>query len=231
MKVIQILAIFSFIFILGCNPKQLQVNHFTSSNDTLVLRTEKIKGYGMFPGGGGDVGFCDTSEYYKYPVIFPKNITDIKFSHEIIDFKKFDYDDYQNKKSWNNPILKDNSICLMSGKKGNQSILIVDENNNKDFRDDSIRLVQDYDWNKPAKHIKIKYKIFNGIEMSEDSSWTTIRTRNNNEFIFFVSHHLESNFSVDNQQYQVGVVDFRSGFCFAEPIIAITTQDGIKKDT
>jgi peroxiredoxin len=169
--------------------------------------------------------------FYKYPVIFPKNISDIKFSHEIIDFKKFDYDDYHNKKSWNNPILKDNSICMMLGNKGNKSILIVDENNNKDFRDDSIRLVQDYDWNKPAKLIKIKYKIFNGIEMSEDSSWTTIRTRNNNEFIFFVSHHLESNFYIDKQQYQVGIVNFHSGFCFNDPIIALTGQNRVEKDT
>ncbi len=231
MKVIQILSVFSLIFILSCNPKIKRTNHFTSKADTLVLITEKIKGYGMFAGVGGDIGFCDTSEFYKYPVIFPENITNIKFSHEIIDFKKFDYDDYHNKKSWNNTILKDNSICLMLGNKGNQSIIIVDENNNKDFRDDSIRLVQDYDWNKPAKLIKIKYKIFNGKEMAEDSSWATIRTRSNNEFIFFVSHHLESNFSIDNQLYQVGIVNFHSGFCFNDPIIALTTQNGTKKDT
>ena len=231
MKIVQISSLIFLLAIGGCNLNLKQVNHFNTASDTLVIQTEKIKGYGMFTGGGGNIEFRDTTEYYKYPVIFPENITDIKFSHEIIDFKKFDYDDFDNKESWNNPVLKDNSICLMTGNKGIDTIFIADENNNKDFRDDSIRLVQDYDWNKPPKLIRIKYKIFNGKEMTGDSSWVTIRTRSNNQFIFFVSHHLESNFSIGNQQYQLGVVNFRSGFCFDEPIIALTGQNGVKKDT
>jgi hypothetical protein len=55
MKVTQILVLFSLIFILGCGPKITQTNHFTSKVDTLVLKTEKIKGFGMFPGVGGDI--------------------------------------------------------------------------------------------------------------------------------------------------------------------------------
>lgn len=232
MRILQILSLFFLLAIWGCNPSLKQVNHFNVSSDTLIIQTEKIKGYGMFPGGGGDINFRDTTEYYKYQVIFPKNLTNIKLSHEIIDSKKYD-SEVANKNSWNNSIFKENSICIMSGNIGNDTVFIVDEDNNKDFRNDSIRLTHDYDWNKPAKLIKIKYKIFNGKEMAEDYGWATIRTRSNNQFVFFVSHHLESTFFIDNQIYQIGAVSGPPyiGFCYDSPILALTAQNGIKKDT
>ena len=226
MRIVQVLIFFIVIFY--CNSTFGQVNHFKSFSDTLIIQTKKVKGYGMFPGGGGDITFKDTIEkyfidttlHYEYPLVFPKNISNIKRAWETIDHNRFRTVD-----------IKDNSLSIMSGQRGDDAIFIIDENNNKDFRDDSIRLVQDYDWNKPCKYIKIKYKIFNGVELIADSSWVTIRTSSNNQSIFFVSHHLESNFSIGNRQYQIGVVNFRSGFCFDEPIITLTGQNGVKKDT
>jgi peroxiredoxin len=230
MKYVQILMSVFLIVIIGCSPKNKQVNQFNSFIDTLVFNTEKIKGVGLFTPMAGKIYLFDTTKFYKYPVKFPKNITDIKIAYNIIDFKKFNYADFHNKDKWNDPVLRNNSICIMSGQRGNDTIFIVDENNNKDFRDDSIRLFQKMDWKSFAKLIKIKYLIEKGSKWVEDSSWVNIGTIEGNEFIF-VSHHLESTCSIDNQIYQIGVADRQSNFSFDEPILALISQNGIKKDT
>ncbi len=247
MNIVQILMSISFMVIIGCSPKKEQVNHFSSSNDTIILKAEKVKGLGVFSAGAGEIYFKDTIEEYDYPVIFPKNITDIKLAWQYVDMKPFEYG-YSKKgefdkstflkyvsamkiDTFNIPSIKDNSISIMSGRRGNDTIFIVDENNNKDFRDDSVRLYYKMDWKTTSKLIKCKYKIYNGQKMVEDSSWVNIGNMGNKELLFFVSHHLESTFSIDNKNYQIGVVDRQSNFCFDEPILALTSQNGIKKDT
>jgi len=232
MKVSQILMTISLMAIIGCNSlKKDQVNHFTSLNDTIVLVTEKIKGYDIFPAGAEGIHFFDTTELYKYPVKFPKNFTNIKISYKIIDFKKFNYEAFHNKASWNDLSLKNNSVCIMTGQRGNDTIFIFDENNNKDFRDDSVRLYNKMDWKTTTKLIKSKYLVNNGKEIVEDSTWVNIGTLDGNELLFFVSNHLESAFSIDNKAYQIGVVDEQSHYCFDEPILALISQNGIRKDT
>ena len=74
-------------------------NHFTSSYDTIVLSTQKIKGYDLFPVLAGRIHFIDTTNRYYYPVVFPKNITDIKFSYQIIDFKPLEFINLKKNKS------------------------------------------------------------------------------------------------------------------------------------
>jgi hypothetical protein len=232
MKASQILLTVTLMTIIGCNsPKRDKINHFSSSCDTLVLETVKLKGYDMFPAGAGGIHFSDTTELYKYPLKFPKNITNIKISYEIIDFKMFNYESYHSKESWNDLSLKNNSICIMTGRRGNDTIFIFDENNNKDFRDDSVRLYKKMDWKTTTKLIKSKYFVNNGKEIVEDSTWVNIGTLDGNELLFFVSNHLESSFSIDNNAYQIGVVDDQSHYCFDEPILALMSQNGIRKDT
>jgi len=128
------------------------------------------------------------------------------------------------------PSIKDNSISIMSGLKGNESIFIVDENNNKDFRDDSIRVYKEMDWKSTTKLIECKYKIYDGEKMSTDSTWVNIGTVRNN-LLFFVSHHIVTTFSIDNQDYQIGFVDEQSNFCFDDPISALISEGGVTKDS
>jgi len=241
-----ILLNFALILPLLVNA-QTDVNHFTSSRDTIVLITEKIKGYDLFPALAGPIHFKDTTSRYYYPVVFPKNITDIKFSYQIIDFKPIQFlnlkkdkselikflKDYYPRKidTLNVPSIRDNSLSIMSGRKGKDTIFIVDENNNKDFRDDTVRLWHKMDWKTITKLIKCNYKIYNGKEMVEDFSWVDIGTEIGNELLFFVSHHLESTFSIDNQSYKIGLIDEQSNFTFDQPILALISQNGIKKDT
>jgi hypothetical protein len=248
MKVTQILVIFSFIFILGCGPTIKQTNHFTSESDTLVLKTEKMKGYGMFPSVAVQVYFKDTSQrFYNYPVIFPKDISEIKLGIEIIDLKVWQYEKYRKGEMDKTYILKavsahkmdtlnvpsssDNSLCIMSGKKNNAQVFIVDENNNKDFRDDSVRTYQKMDWYSTANLIRCKYRIFDGKETITDSSWVNIGTLRSDNLWRFVSHHVQSEFSIDDSTYQIGVSDDQSRVTFDDPLLALISLNDLKKDT
>jgi len=248
MKVTQILAISSLIFILGCGPKIKQTNHFTSKSDTLVLKTEKIKGIGMFPAGAGDFIFKDTLErYYDYPIIFPKDISEIKLGFEIIDRRVWQFEQYRKGKmdksfvlktisvhqidTLNVPSSSDNSLCIMSGKKNNVQVFIVDENNNKDFRDDSVRTYQNMDWHTSSKLIRCKYRIYDGKKIITDSSWVNIGTLRSNNLLFFVSQHVQSDFSIDDSSFQIGVSDDQCKFMFDEPLLALISKHGVKKDS
>lgn len=249
MKILQILMGILLMTSIVVGQSKIQDNHFNSFSDTLIVKTEKIRGYGILQEeGAGSIDFNDTTERFDYPVVFPKGITDIKLAWQPVDFKPFGFDNMKKSKSdylpiflksnfpkkidtLNIPSIKDNSICIMAGKRGNDKIFIVDENNNKDFRDDSVRLTQKMDWKTTTKLIKCRYKIYNGKSMVEDSSWVNIGLGRNNDLLFFVSHHLESTFSIKNQIYTIGVIESNSGFCFDEPILALLAQNGIKKDT
>jgi hypothetical protein len=250
MKIVQILLSISFIAFVACSPNKKQVNHFTSSNDTLIVQTVKIKGWGMFPGDGKNIDFLDTIENHDIPDVVPKGITNIVFAKEIVDFKPFWYKNIKDEKSayittflkdyfpskidtMNIPSIKDNSISIIFGLRGKDTVFIVDENNNKDFRDDSIRLVHRIDWKSNSKLIKCKYKIYNGKRMIDDSSWVNIGTDRNNNFLCVAVQHLKASFFIDNQKYQIGVVNGLPflRFCFDSPILALTAQNEIKKDT
>jgi len=89
----------------------------------------------------------------------------------------------------NLPSIKVNSISIVSGRRGKDKVFIVDDNNNKDFRDDSIRLYQKIDWRTISKLIKCKYKIYNGKEIVEDSSWINVGTfKDNDDDLLFLYH-------------------------------------------
>lgn len=246
MKITKIILIFITLFSYEYSIKAQKLNVFSSQMDTLVLETKKIKGYGMFPAGAGKLYFKDTVERYDYTVIFPRDISQIKLTTHHIDIKPFEFE-WCKKGEFNKtellksvldnkidtlnlPTKRDNTIAIMSGRKGAELVFIVDENNNKDFRDDSIRIYHKMDW-KSTKLIKCKYQVYDGNKMINDSTWVNIGTLGGDELWFFVSNHLETNFSIDNESYQIGIVDEHSSFCFDDPIFALTAQNGVEKDT
>jgi len=57
MKTTLFFIFISAIFCSSCNKDIDKVNYFTSENDTLIIKTEKIKGVGMFPAGAGEIYF------------------------------------------------------------------------------------------------------------------------------------------------------------------------------
>lgn len=250
MKILPLAMLILFIMTTGCRPVK-KVNHFQSGNDTLVLVMEKVKGLGVFTGGGVTIEFKDTSEQYDFPVVFPKNITHIKLAWEAVDKKPSWYSRMKEEKAayletflkeyfpWkidtmHVPAPKDNSIAIMSGIKGKDTLFIVDQNNNKDFRDDSIRLFRELDFKNTDQLIQCKCRIYNGKEMEDDWGWVNIGTFPHRKALyFFVSHRMESTFFIDNQQYQLGVMSDAplTSFCFDTPVFALTVDNGIKKDS
>ncbi len=247
MKLTTISLLIGLSVIFGCNREIEQENNFSSATDTLILKTEKIKGFGMFPAGAGQIYFKDTTELYEYPVIFPKNISEIKLALQHVDIKPFQYQNLKESHSdymttfldknfpekldtSNIASKKENTICIMSGKLDNENVFIVDENNNKDFRDDSLRLYNKMDWHTKDHLIKCKYEVFGGGIIHIDSTWVNIGELRGN-LLFFVSHHLVSEFSIDKEKYQLGIVDEQSNFCFDDPILALISKNGVMKDS
>jgi len=250
MKIGQIIISIFLILIICCNSKKEPINYFTKSSDTLVLITEKIKGRGMIPEYPGIIDMLDTIESYDFQVEIPENITNVKLACQIVDFKPFWYNNIKENKSdyittflkdyypdkfdtLNIPSLKNNSICLLIGQIGKDTVLIIDENNNKDFRDDSIRGYRKLDFKSTTQLIKCKYNIYNGERLIEDSGLVSVGRDEQNELLFSVSHHIGVKFSIDDQNYQIEV---KNGlpfvrFCFEDPILALVSQGRTKKDS
>ena len=67
----------------------------------------------------------DTTDIFPYLVRYPKNIQQIKHFQLEPDFKEKEH--YY--------------IDILKGAKNGQKVFIVDENNNKDFTDDSIKTI------------------------------------------------------------------------------------------
>ncbi|MFB9052151.1 peroxiredoxin family protein [Formosa undariae] len=243
----QILLLILGILLIGCKQKTTHTNEFSSHSDRIELTTKKIKGNSLFPAGAVPIYFNDTLDHYEYPVIFPEDLTEIKLATQHVDIKPFQFENLKKDNSdylkvflkenypshidtLNLPPVKDNSICMMTGKRGTERIFIIDENNNKDFRDDAIRKLGKMDWETTDQLIKSKYKIFDGEKMKTDSTWVNIG-KLKNKILFSVSHHLVSTFSIDTNKYQIGIVDRHSNFGFDRPILALLSENGVKKDS
>ena len=249
MNTILFFIFLSAIFCSSCNKDIDKVNYFTSKNDTLIIKTETVKGVGMFPAGAGEIHFETNNRFIDFPLIVPENISDVKIGFELFDFKPWKYEQYKKGNMDRSsiiediykgkidtliaPSLKDNSICILSGSKDDKMIFIVDENNNKNFKDDKIRHYQKMDWKTTTNLIKCDYKIYNGKKLATDSTWINIGFSpiDSTLLLFFVSHHLIADLKIDNNSFQIGLVDRQNSFWFDEPLVAVISENAYRKDT
>lgn len=192
--------LFSVVFLLqGCqNPAYHEgKNKFLSSNDTLIIRTKRVKGPGLFSLGGNGIVFKDTAQKFQYSVIFPKNISDIKRIQIPTDLQSKETD----------------FIDIISGLKDNKKIFIVDQNNNKDLTDDSIRVFRKMERHSSKNSIKVKSHLYNGKKKIKASSWVKIGTSNGN-ILYGRDEHLTAEFSLNQNQYTIGIIDQWSSIAF-----------------
>jgi peroxiredoxin len=250
MKIMQLILSFSLFVFWGCEQKIEQLNHFASTCDTLLLETNKIEGYGMLPSAILSIDFMDSTEHDSFQPVYPSNISDLNIASIIVDFKPFWYGNIKRNKSdyivtflkdfyphkfdtLNVPSERNNSISIMRGQSEGKEIFIIDENNNKNFSDDSIRLVQKIDTELEPKLIKCNYNIYNGESLVANYGWINIGNDRRNVLSYSVAHHLESVFSIEDKSYKIEVVNgnpfFR--FCFENPILALVEKNGTKKDS
>lgn len=235
---------------LACNKEKKHENVFSSNFDTLLIKTQKIKGYGLFHSYSYNLEFVDTIEEKSFKLKYPNNITDIKVAYDLIDFKPTWFENIKKSKSdymatflksyypnkfdtLNIPSLKENSISILCGKLAGENIFIVDENNNKDFSDDKIRTYRKIDYKSPSDLIPIKYNIYNGNQLVADSGWINIGFDKFDNLLFSVAQHLECDLSYDNHLYKIGIVNGPPlvRFCFENPLIAILSEGELKKDS
>jgi hypothetical protein len=200
----------------GCRFDKNKPNHFSSSDDTLTIRTEKRKGDGLFSLGATLISLSDTTERFEHSVIYPKQLTNIKRMEMPVDFKA-------------KPIYY---VDFITGMINNEEILVVDENNNKDFSDDSIRTLKQLKWRSLEDLIKCKYSMSNGHEIVIDSSWLRIG-KWRDDLWGGRSEHLIADFTLDKENYKVGVIDTRLfGFFYGiYPEAAILSHNTEIKDT
>lgn len=182
----------------------------------MKIRTEKQKGGGLFSLGATDLHFQDASEEFPYSVKYPKNISEYRRVQLPTDFRA----------------KEEHYIDVMRGKNGKQKIFIVDENNNNDFTDDSVRICQPIKWRSTDDLILCKYLISNGQEIVNDSTWIKFGILRG-KLYYGRSEHLISNFSIDNEQFKVGIIDARTGdFIYGVyPEIALLSHNTVSKDT
>ncbi len=234
---------------LGTNP--INAIPLFQASDTLILETEKHVGYGMIGGGYWRLRLeeiADTSELIK---VIPQGVSNPKYTKDYIDFKSFWYgklkkknsehlgsflkENYPERIDTSNLLLEtDNTVKLLVGTKGEGQIYIVDENNNNDFRDDSIRVLSKMSLETSAPEpVKCQYRIYNGKEIVKGSSWVFVKKESSDEVWISVAHHLKSTFILNDEAYEIQCVNgppfFR--FSFDNPKISVTTQKGVKKDS
>jgi len=239
----------ALLLFLGTHITNLQAFQYTSNADTLLLKTEKCKGWGLFGNFGWFHSLKDIDEVEGLADIIPSDLTQVRFAREIVDMNLIAYDNIRNKGmgdldkflATNYPIRIDtaqlptaieNSIRMIIGKKGGDQVLIVDQNNNNDFRDDPVRTVVQDGQSLPAELIPVQFKIYNGKKLVKDSGWVAISLEEG-RLVYGVAQYFKSKFTIDDQSFEIqtrsGLPDPR--FTFDHPLLSITAQNGVQKDS
>jgi hypothetical protein len=209
----------SFSMAIGCQESRNSENHFSSISDTLFVKTHKVKGSGLLDFGYKGLQLKDTSDTFSYSIVYPRNIKNLKRLQLKVDYEE----------------TKDYNIEILLGSKDGQQVFIVDENNNKDLGDDSVRVHEKMIWglSNPTNMVKCEYFISNGTQIVKDSSWLHIGDVNG-RFVLGRKEHVVGKFSIDNEDYEIGVSEPRSPRWFTYgyfPDIAVLSNSGIKKDS
>lgn len=160
--------------------------------------------------------FSDSMESFPYTIDYPENIRDLKRLQLITDFGA----------------QPRNYIDIIQGRMGEDQVFVVDENNNKDLRDDSVRIPQFINWLSDEQLVPCKYSLTNGEEVFEDSSWLRLGILRKGLWCLR-SEHLIAEFCIEEDRYKVGIADPRIGdFTYrGVPQAALLSHNSHVKDT
>ncbi|MCB0633309.1 MAG: hypothetical protein R2824_08225 [Saprospiraceae bacterium] len=228
----------------------LKADQFQPTNDTLTLKTEKHPGYGMHSGGFSKLHLEAIANDDDLLNRIPSDITDPEFGREYIDFKVWHYGDLKQNapqylqnflETWypekidtaNLPSVVDNTLKVIIGRKDGQRVFIVDQNNNQDFRDDPVHELKSISASVLEPPLQCRYRIYNGHELVEDLGWVFIGQMTSGTVGVSAAQHIRSSFTLGNHAYSIEVMNSLPyvRWCFESPIISITAQDGIQKDS
>ena len=90
-KISSIAALLILSFFFACTNTNDNQNYFSSDLDTLVIKSEKLPGEGLFATGAGSLHLMDSSEclqydWWEFPDKVPAGITNIKYSVFSVNF-------------------------------------------------------------------------------------------------------------------------------------------------
>lgn len=250
MNKISFLFIIFILVVISCNNFKTNDNKFSSSDKILNLETTKHKGCGLFEPSTGSLYFQKPSENH-FGLVFklPQGIDSIKIATKLLDIKPSIYKSFKNggdTASFNYSVtkfnidtanipkqeIKQNYLSILKGNINDSTIIIVDQNNNRDFTDDPIRAIEPMQWKSIKSLIDFNYEIFNDSVIVAAHSWANIgQSKKNDNLLCFVSHFVSSKFSIDDNSYTIAVSDGQWNCSFDEISIAIIEENGIKKDT
>jgi peroxiredoxin len=244
------LSIVIIFVITSCNNLKTNDNKFSSSDKIIKLETIKHKGCGLFVPSAGFLHFQEPPKnYLGLEFKLPNNIDSIKIATTILDIKPVIYRNFKNggdTASFNYSVtkfsidtasipkqeIKQNYLSIIRGFINDSTIIIVDQNNNRDFTDDTIRAIKPMQWKSEKSLIGFNYQIFNGSKVVPAFSWVNIgESKGNSGLVSFVSQYVSSTFSIDDNSYTLAVSDGQWNCSFDEITIALVEENGIKKDS
>lgn len=246
-----ILVIFPLLILGYENDKNVQ-NHFSSISDTLVIEMQQFpgKGYAKISRSIHKLRFKNSLDY---DVILPENIDSIMLASEVVSYDVWNYkrilseghqpwkeypyyqDLIENNKldTANLPSKKENSVCFLKGIQNGKEVFIVDENFNKDFRDDSIRVKKPMATNPKKELIKCNFMVYDGKEYIITSNWINVGEWkfDRGPLYYLAAQHYLADFSIDKTNYKLEYFIDDSRFNFIEPTFALIEYNGIKVDS
>lgn len=192
-------------------------NQFSSSADTLLIRTSRVKGKGIFDFSGGSIEFTDTANLFDYPIDYPDSLTKILGIRCPVDFKyELDY------------------VDMISGQLPSKDfVVIVDQNNNHSFRDDTIFSLRPIDWYSSRNSIPVTFLVSDGTDTIQSHSWIRIGYWDG-DIIYGRDEYLSASISIDDKHFNVGIIDepLSGSFTYGlEPQIALLSTGLSKKDS
>ena len=200
----------------GCVNVKTDLYQYSSSNDTLKIETYKQKGSGPFSISVSPCYFADTFEEFSYSIVLPEKIRDVRRMQWMTDYRAE----------------AKHYIDIVNGRVGGQQIFIVDQNNNKDLTDDSIRVYSPIDWDSEENLIECRYSISRQGVIVEDTSWLRLGLYYD-ELWCGKSEHLIAEFSIDEENFRVGIAAPRIGdFTYSySPEVAVISHNSYMLDT
>ncbi|WP_460218161.1 hypothetical protein [Psychroserpens sp. MEBiC05023] len=209
-------SIFIAFVISSCSEATTTFNHFTSNQDTLIVKTQKQKGAGIFSIGAGGLEFTNSNKISN-TLIIPNTIDSIKYAKIYPDFEAIDT----------------NFFNVIKGYLDGKEVFIIDQNNNLDFTDETINTIGEFEWKTSNNLIKIDYSITNGNDTVIDSTWISLGYAFDH-LLYGKREHLLAKISIDQEPFTLGVVNESNTFYFDynnTSEIAIISQNNVKVDS
>lgn len=237
------LILIALIVLVGCSNDFQNSNSFTSQDDTLILKSTKTKGDGLYYSGGSYTDFMDSlewkkNEYFKEYTFnklkLPENIKEIELGFLMLMFDTLKYYNIETNKIIHQTNLMPNNqvIPFIKGLNDTTEVFVIDENDNLDLTDDELRYFSEFESVTDDELILCKYNIEKDFKQCVDSGWKRVGKNDKGIICDGTSQHLNVVLRVDGKQYQIAVNDENSNsFSFFRPIMYLVEEEGHKYDS